>query len=102
MSILDGQGNEAQPETEKPAEGNTAEQKHGVCPHCAAEQKGLVFDFFSNLMQVAGKVAQVEYTVCSCAACGKMISVGVLHLAEAEVQPGRPSLVAPGFRRRHN
>lgn len=72
---------------EKPAEGNTAEQKHGICPHCGADRKGLVWDFFSNVMTVAGKVCQVAYSTCSCAECGKILATSIMGMAEANIQP---------------
>lgn len=88
---------------EAPAEGNTAEQKHGICPHCGAERKGLVFDFFSNMMQVAGSVCQVSYSMCSCQQCGKIISTSIMNIQETAVQPASSRLSGgwPSSHRRH-
>jgi len=93
MSVLDGQRNEAEKQNERPAEGNTAEQKHGICPHCNGERVGLVWDFFSNVMQVASKVCQVDYAMCSCAKCGKILNMAIINMAETNIQPAGPSLV---------
>jgi len=63
------------------------EQLRGICPHCGAVRQGLAFDFFENVMTVSGRVCTVAYFACSCAKCGKMITVGIIGMAEANVQP---------------
>jgi len=77
----DSSSNDAHP-GEQPVE-----QLHGICPYCLGVQQGLVFDFFENVMNVAGRVCTVAYAMCSCAKCGKIISTMIVGMQEAKVQP---------------
>lgn len=106
MSVLDMKGNpaasEPEKQAEKPAEGNTADVKHGICPHCGGERVGLVWDFFQNIMQVSGKVAMVSYAMCSCQQCGKILNTTILGMVETNVQsPDDTQLLHGARRHRH-
>lgn len=69
------------------ADSSLPEQLHGICPYCEKEKVGLCWDFFENVMQVAGKLVQLTYATCSCANCGKILNSMITGMKEAEVQP---------------